>query len=487
MNIRGLALIPLGLLLQAGVARAACAPGSTCFELCPEVALETSYNTAGSALRYLFNGKDSWLFATELDLRQDFTFSPVAMTGLAQLKELFDRHGTTVVIVYTPPRALMHPDKLDRPGYSQPRALASYRNALQQLRSLGYVVPDYTRLIPDRSGTFFQRRDHHWTTDGAQRTARLVADTVQELPLYASLQKQAFVTERKALYKKYGTLANVATRVCGMAMPNQYLPAYATLPRDGSSNEEDLFGDSVQRPEVALIGTSFSKGKMDYNFAGFMQEYLSVAIDNRAIRGGGYNGALEQAILDGVFASAPPRLLIWELPGQFPMDSPSFYRLVGAELAGGCKAAGKVQGRGPVSTLEQDPLANAEKGIVVPAQARRHLLKFKFSDPSVYSFFVNLTYMSGYHEKLKVERHPYVKHDGTFHFNLPDSGKFADETLYSVGLRLAQPSEASINVDVEVCERRDATGGERPAATAGHDDAGAGDGAGNGLADGRRL
>lgn len=457
MNIRGLALLSLGLLLQAGAARAACAPGSTCYELCPEVALETSYNTAGSALRYLFNGKDSWLFATELDLRQDFSFNPEALEGLSRLKTHFDRLGTTVVIVYTPPRALMHPDKLDRPGYSQPRALVSYRGALQQLRDLGFVVPDYTSLIPDRSGTFFQRRDHHWTTAGARKTARLVADTVQQLPLYAGLTKTAFVTERKALYKKYGTLANVATRVCGMAMPNQYIQAYSTLPRDGGNNEADLFGDSVSRPEVALIGTSFSKGKLDYNFAGFMEEYLSVAIDNRAIRGGGYNGALEQAILDGVFAGTPPRLLIWELPGQFPMDSTSFYRLVGAELAGGCKSAGRIRGRGPVSDVEQDPLANADKGIVLPLQARRHLLKFKFSDPAVYSFFVNLTYMSGHHEKLKVERHPYVKHDGTFHFNLPDTGDFADDTLYSVGLRLAQPSESPVEVDVEVCERPDAT------------------------------
>lgn len=453
MKTPGFAFLSLALAVMAGSARAACGPGSTCYELCPEVGLETSYNTAGSAMRYLFNGNGSWLFATALDLRQDFTFGPVAMEGMARLKRLFDRHGTTVVIVYTPPRALMHPDKVSRAGYSQPLALQSYAAALQQLRSLGYVVPDYTRLIPDKSGTFYQRRDHHWTTVGAQKTARLVADTISQLPVYASLPRKEFVTELKGLYKKYGTLATVATRVCGLGMPNQYIQAYTTLPRDASTSESDLFGDGGSRPEVALIGTSFSKGKVDYNFAGFMEEYLSVAIDNRAIRGGGYNGALEQAILDGMFASSPPKVLIWELPGQFPLDSPSFYRLVGAELEGGCKAAGKISGRSTVSDVEQDPLANATDGVVQPLVARNHLLKFKFSDPSVYSFFLNLTYMSGHHEKLKVERHPYVKHNGTFHFDLPDSGKFADDTLYSVGLRLPQPTESKIDVEVQVCER----------------------------------
>ncbi len=453
MKKQGIALMALTLALQAGAANAACAPGTTCYELCPEVELETSYNTAGSALRYLFNGKGSWLFATELDLRQDFTFTPSAMEGMARLKRIFDRYGTTVVIVYTPPRALMHPDRLSHPGYSQPAALKSYVAALQQLRSLGYVVPDYPSLIPDASGTFYQRRDHHWTTTGARHTARLVADAVRTLPVYSDLEKKEFITELKGLYKKYGTLATVATRVCGMGLPNQYVQSYSTVLKGSSSNESDLFGDNGSRPEVTLIGTSFSKGKVDYNFAGFMEEYLSVPIDNRAIRGGGYNGALEQIILDGVFTSAPPRILIWEIPGQFPMDSSSFYRLIGAELEGGCKAAGKISGKGQVTDVEQDPLANADSGIVLPLIARDHLLKFKFSDPSVFSFFLNLTYMSGHHEKIKVERHPYVKHDGTFYFNLPETGKFAEDTLYSVGLRLPQPSESKIDVEVQVCER----------------------------------
>lgn len=454
--------------LAAGAALGACPPGSTCFELCPEVGLETSYNTAGSALRYLFNGEGSWLFATELDLRQDFRFSEQALAGMTRLKKIFDRYGTTVVVVYTPPRALMHPDKVGKARYNHAEALRTYRESLTQLRSLGYVVPEYTQLIPDKSGTFYQRRDHHWTTLGAQKTARLVADTIEGLPLYQNLKKTAFVTELKGRYKKYGTLANVATRVCGMGMPNQYIASYSTVTRDSSSDENALFGDSAGRPEVALIGTSFSKGKVDYNFAGFLQEYLSVAIDNRAIRGGGYNGALEQMILDGMFAAQPPRLLIWEIPGQFPLDSPAFYRLVGAELAGGCKGAGKLVGKGPAAETEWDVLANAEGGKVKPVLAGSHLLRFKFSDPSVFSFFLNLTYMSGYHEKIKVERHPYVKHEGIFHFNLPDTGRFADDTLYSVGLRLAQPSENKIDVEVQACDRPFAAAHSGPDAVAGH-------------------
>ncbi|MFZ5561229.1 MAG: alginate O-acetyltransferase AlgX-related protein [Pseudomonadota bacterium] len=455
MKRYGPSLIALVLLLLSGPTHARCAPGTTCFELCPEVELETSYNTAGKALRYLFNGSGSWIFATDLDLRQDFTFSPAALEGLAKLKRLFDHYGTTVVIVYTPPRALMHPDKVRYPGYSSAQALQSYLAANEQLRRLGYVVPDFGKLIPDKTGLFFQRRDHHWSTFGSQKSARLVADTIMQLPLYPQLKKQEFVTELKGIVKKYGTLSTVASRICGMSLPNQYVQLYTTLPKGepGGNDEAALFGETPSTAEVALIGTSFSKGKLDYNFAGFMEEYLSVSIDNRAIRGGGYNGALEQIILDGMFSTRPPRLLIWELPGQFTMDSDPFYRLIAAELSGGCKSASLLSGKGAVSDAESDPLANANAGVVLPLVSRNHLLKFKFNDPSVFNFFLNLTYMSGHHEKLKVERHPYVKHDGTFYFELPDNGRFAQDTLFSVGLRLPQPTEKKIDVEVQVCER----------------------------------
>lgn len=453
MKKQGLAFVVFLLALCSGQAYARCAPGTTCYQLCPEVNLATSYNTAGQALHYLFNGEGSWLGATELDLREDFTFTPTALEGMAKLKKIFDHYGTTVVIVFIPTRAMMHPDKLHHAGYSVEEAYRTYRIGTQQLRDLGYVVPDFSTLMPDKSGKFFQRRDHHWTPVGSERTARLVADAIRQLPVYNELKKQEFVTERSTLRKKYGTLATVATRVCGMSLPNQYFPSYVTVPKGGGNDADALFGDDAAAPEVTLIGTSFSKGKLDYNFAGFLEQDLSVAIDNEAIRGGSYNGALEQIILNGAFQSRPPKVLIWELPGEFTLDSAPFYRLIGAELSGGCKSASELEGRGVVSAEENDPLTNASKGEVLPLVAKNHLLKFKFSDPSVYNFFLNLTYMSGHHEKLKVERHPYVKHDGTFYFNLPDDGEFADDTLYSVGVRLPEPPEKKIDVDVQVCER----------------------------------
>lgn len=432
-------------------AKAACAPGTACYELCPQVNEEQYYAAAAAGLRYLFNGDGSWLFATALDLRQDFRLDAEAMHDMTRLARAFRKAGTEVVVVYLPPRGLMHHDRFRRAGYDPKAALATYRTALAQLRAAGYVVPDLSRLIPDREGNFFQRRDHHWQTAGARRTAQAVAEAVRGLPAYAGLARSTFRSERTGITGKYGTLATVAGRICDTRFPRQYFETWTTL--GGATDEAALFGDDAPgAAEVVLIGTSNSKGKIDYNFAGFLQSELGVAIENRALRGGGYNGALEQLLIEGKFAQHPPRILIWELPSQYDLDMPLFYRQAVPMLAGACRGKPLVSGRAAVSSEAfEDVLNNGRGGVIAPLAAGRTALKLRFSDPSVNAFFLDVTYMSADHEQVKVERHPYVKHDGTFLVELPGRGPFAGATLFSAAVRLARAPLQDVVVEAEAC------------------------------------
>lgn len=437
--------------LAPALARAACAPGTPCFELCPKVNEEQYYAAAAAGLRYLFNGEGSWMFATALDLRSDFRLDAEAMRGMSRLARAFRRAGTEVVIVYLPPRGLMHHDRFRHPGYDPVAALASYREALGQLRAAGYIVPDLSTLVPDREGTFFQRRDHHWNTPGARRTAALVAEAIRALPAYAAMPKQAFAAERTGVVGKYGTLATVAGRICGRPYPRQYIETWTTLP--GGVDESALFGDAGEgAADVMLIGTSNSKGKVDYNFAGFLKAALGVEVDNRALRGGGYNGALEQQLVEGRFAQKPPRVLVWELPSQYDLNLPMFYRQVIPMLAGACRSKPLLAGRsGVTADAFEDVLNNGRGGVITPLVARHTVLKLRISDPAVNTFFLDVTYMSGDHEQVKVERHPYVRHDGTFLVELPRTGPLADDTVYSASVRLATPPATAVKVEAEAC------------------------------------
>lgn len=445
------ALVLWSALVVPTQAAAACSPGKPCFELCPQVNDEQYYAAAAAGLRYLFNGKDSWLFATALDLRSDFRLGEDALRGMTRLADAFRRNGTQVVVVYLPPRGLMHSDRFQRAGYDPAAALASYRAAIAQLRQAGFIVPDFTGLMPDREGNFYQRRDHHWQTAGARRTAALVAAAIRPLPAYAQIKRKTFVTERTGVTGKYGTLATVAGRICDTRFPRQYFDTWTTLA--GGSDEEALFGDDAGGDaEVLLIGTSNSKGKIDYNFAGFLQTELGVEVENRALRGGGYNGALEQLLVERRLQQRPPRVLVWELPSQYDLEQPLFYRQVLPMLTSACSGKPLLAGRAGLSSVElADVLNNGKGGVITPLVARRTVLKLRFSEPTVNAFFLDVTYMSGNHEQVKVERHPYVKHDGTFLVELPRTGALANDTVFSAAVRLVYPPARDVSVEAEAC------------------------------------
>ncbi|RMP70961.1 hypothetical protein ALQ17_01299 [Pseudomonas fluorescens] len=87
-----------------------------------------------------------------------------------------------------------------------------------------------------------------------------------------------------------------------------------------TSNADDLFGDAGL-PNVALIGTSFSRNS---NFVGFLQKALNAPVGNFSKDGGEFSGAAKAYFESPAFKQTPPKLLIWEIPErdlQTPYDA----------------------------------------------------------------------------------------------------------------------------------------------------------------------
>src|SRR6185436_19574479 len=147
---------------------------------------------------------------------------------------------------------------------------------LQRFRDIGFLVPDYGRLIDQPDGTeYFFRRDGHWTPDGARRTADLIAETIKAMPLYPGLRKKTFTTKRQGLNRHPGVFAIVASQICGGNYPAEVVQGYSTSP-----NENNLFGEEGV-PEITLVGTSFS-ATSTYHFVGFLQQALQSDVLNAA-------------------------------------------------------------------------------------------------------------------------------------------------------------------------------------------------------------
>ena len=69
--------------------------------------------------------------------------------------------------------------------------------------------------------------------------------------------------------------------------------------------------DETPAPELAVIGTSFSRRA---NFVPFLSLALVAPVDNRAEDGGGVANAAITYFAKPEFLKTPPRAIVWEIP-----------------------------------------------------------------------------------------------------------------------------------------------------------------------------
>lgn len=191
-----------------------------CCNLCPQAHDAKNYTTRYQQnFTTLVQAQGDWLFRTQEDLRTEFNTTPEGYRRLKQLHDAFKSKGVELVVVYQPTRGLVNRNKLnpqEKAAFDYDKALKNYQGMLGRFAEMGYVVPDLSPLtnesLPDTlpAHDFYFRGDQHWTPYGAQRTAKIVAEKVKQLPAFAGIPKREFETKRSGRMGKTGTLHNMA-------------------------------------------------------------------------------------------------------------------------------------------------------------------------------------------------------------------------------------------------------------------------------------
>ena len=323
IKLLSLSGLTLGLLaasqgVRADEVKAPTFTAEPCCSLCPAAHDAKNYTTRYQQnFTTLVQAQGDWLFRTQEDLRTEFDTTPAGYKRMQQLHDAFKSKGVELVVVYQPTRGLVNRNKLnpaEKASFDFDKALGNYKTMLGRFAKMGYVVPDLSPLtneqLPDElpAHDFYFRGDQHWTPYGAQRTAKIVAAKVKQMPEYAEIPKREFETKRSGRMGKTGTLHNMAGQLCGTSYAIQYMDQFTTEPK-GEAGDGDLFGDSGN-PQITLVGTSHS-GK-NYNFAGFLEEEIGADILNVAFPGGGLEGSMLQYLGSDEFQKSPPKILIWE-------------------------------------------------------------------------------------------------------------------------------------------------------------------------------
>ncbi len=261
-------------------------------------------------------GSDGWLFLTE-----ELRFDSAADTNLTSRMSLLGnasrnlaQMGVKLVIALVPDKARVYAQQLPTgvyPDYNQAR----YQNALLGLKREGVTVSDIlTAMKPSALNTeVYYRSDTHWNQRGAKCAAQAIAETLGQLQL--TLEETRFSSsDNGAMVERSGDLL----RLMGLEhVPNLLRPHPDTeIPVLTQQTSADavagLFGDASV--PVVLTGTSYS---LRGNFHGFLQQALSAKVLNAAKDGGGFLQSTTNYLTDQSFKTAPPKVIVWELPERF--------------------------------------------------------------------------------------------------------------------------------------------------------------------------
>ena len=433
-------------------------PPFTCAALSdPETYAEGSMTN----MRQLIAGEPYWFFRTEVDLQQSFPLDAASQQAFAELVERLAQRGVKLVLMLQPTRGLMHADALVSPWkerYSQAAARRSFLEKAQTLRSLGAVVVDMESVLASQhEQEYFFRRDHHWTPYGADVSARQVAEAMLADPGIDQLAEMAFETRPAILLRKLGTMNVAVSIVCGNAYGYQWVRGSVTVPAEGTDSADALFGD-VATPAIALAGTSNSDNRDDryknYNFQGFLQQYLRRDVVNFAMTGGGATGSLEDLLLSEAYQDGQFRYLIWELPVNYALEDQTTWRQLLPEASGGCADKTLLASETvtlPVADVDEraEVLANAGQNRRVTAGKSHLLLDMNFSDSSFKEFYVLAYYDDGQREKIRIRR-PARLDTGRFMLRLDPPGR--QSNLLSVLLEFEQPVAAAMEVETSLCD-----------------------------------
>lgn len=430
--------------------------------LCPGLSDPKNYaEGVMKSLDSLAPGKDKWLFRSAVDLANDFGMPPVMRPEFTRLMATFAAKNIQVAIAVQPTRGLMHRDKI-RPDHAHGFDYAVARHNLaayiEQLRQGGALVPDIMPLVenPPREEYFF-RRDHHWTPAGARATARIVADAILGHPVHAQLSTKRFRTEAGVIIPKDGTMNRGLKRICGNNYGFQYVRGLRTIPEEADASA--LFDEAAT--EVVLVGTSNSASRDDeaknYNFEGFLKEYLSVDILNYALPGADQDGSLIQYLHSSDYdPKAPPKLIVWELPANFSLEAPLTYRQLIPAINGGCAHSPEVLASASrdlpeLKTAQRiELLSNTGRQRQDLQDLNRAFLEIKISDSKVKDFYIITYYDNGSRDKVWYRREGVVD-GGLYYLELSQAPEHRGANLMSVFMEPVKALETPTTVEVQLC------------------------------------
>jgi alginate O-acetyltransferase complex protein AlgJ len=271
----------------------------------------TAYLATGDLGARVRRGCGNWLFlADELALNPDRAAN--AARHLRMVEEVaayLKGRNIGLAVVPVPDKARVQSAELC--GIDHPSAISGRLNDfVTQLKAAGIGVVDLLGPMNAAGGERYYRTDTHWNERGAKISAAAVAASLRQAGL-APTQKAEFRVSTEPERERVGDLIRLAglDHVPYPLRPRGDEEAPTDIEQSAAANVGLL--DETPAPELAVIGTSFSRRA---NFVPFLSLALTAPVENDAEDGGGVANAAIAYFAKPEFSKSPPRAIVWEIP-----------------------------------------------------------------------------------------------------------------------------------------------------------------------------
>ncbi len=311
------------------------------------------YRGEDRVMKFIHVGTAGWLYRS-LDFRMDYTMPEKTMNYMKRVNEALKAKGVDLYVVLQPSRAMVVPGHIDpndvQEGYDPKVAKRNYQALISELQSNGIQTTDLSN--PPNDFEYFFRGDPHWRREGSMWTAKQMASLILQNQFFNGREPEKFSNEITWwLESEKGEFDEFVDKFCGVDIPPERRPMWATTALAGEASEASLFGD-VTYPGIAIVGTSNTAHEQDFNFVGSLKQELSADIRNKAVAAGGFAGSSLLFYASDEFHEHTPKIVIWEFLSHHIFDDYIGFRQMLPAIYGACS--------------EQEALAVATTKIVPP-------------------------------------------------------------------------------------------------------------------------
>jgi alginate O-acetyltransferase complex protein AlgJ len=270
-----------------------------------------AYLATGDLGARVRRGCGNWLFLMdELQLHRDRLANAAGHVKMVEeVAAYLKSRNIGLVVAPVPDKSRVEAAQLC--GVDRPAVIAGRLSDFEtQLKAGGIDVVDLLGPMNAIGGERYYRTDTHWNERGAKAAADAIAAALRAVGL-APTQKAQFTAAIDPEHERVGDLIRLAglDHVPYPLRPRGDEEAETVIEQSAVANVGLL--DETPAPELAVIGTSFSRHA---NFVPFMSLALTAPIDNRAEDGAGVTGAAITYFAKPEFRKTPPRAIVWEIP-----------------------------------------------------------------------------------------------------------------------------------------------------------------------------